>query len=106
MRWRTLHRWPGGKRTRFRNDSNISDGAWRSAGMPGAQASKNALAHAVFFTRLGELRDRSFENQHDRASGLNLVVAAIILWNTVYVWRQDARLERDEFRGLLPQSVP
>jgi TnpA family transposase len=53
--------------------------------MPGAQASKNALAHAVFFTRLGELRDRSFENQHGRASGLNLVVAAIILWNTVYV---------------------
>jgi TnpA family transposase len=74
--------------------------------MSGAQASRNALAHAVFFTRLGELRDRSFENQHDRASGLNLVVAAIILWNTVYVWRQDARLERDEFRGLLPQSVP
>ena len=33
---------------------------------------KNALAHAVFFNRLGELRDRSFENQRYRASGLNL----------------------------------
>src|SRR6516164_10838094 len=32
---------------------------------------------------LGELRDRSFEAQRHRASGLNLVVAAIILWNTV-----------------------
>jgi TnpA family transposase len=33
----------------------------------------------VFFHRLGELRDRSFENQIYRASGLNLLVAAIIL---------------------------
>jgi TnpA family transposase len=48
---------------------------------------KNALARAVFFNRLGEMRDRSFENQRYRASGLNLVVAAIILWNTVYLER-------------------
>ena len=48
---------------------------------------KNALARAVFFHRLGELRDRSFENQRYRASGLNLVIAAIILWNTVYLGR-------------------
>jgi hypothetical protein len=37
---------------------------------------RNALARAVLFYRLGELRDRSFENQRYRASGLNLVVAA------------------------------
>jgi len=48
---------------------------------------KNALARAVFFNRLGELRDRTFENQRYRASGLNLVVAAIVLWNTVYLKR-------------------
>ena len=42
---------------------------------------------AVFFNRLGELRDRSFENQRYRASGLTLVVAAIVLWNTVYLER-------------------
>jgi TnpA family transposase len=48
---------------------------------------KNALARAVFFNRLGEMRDRSFENQRYRASGLTLVVAAIILWNTVYLSR-------------------
>ena len=48
---------------------------------------KNALARAVFLNRLGEIRDRSFENQRYRASGLNLVVAAIILWNTVYLER-------------------
>jgi glutamate decarboxylase len=39
-----------------------------------------ALARVVFFNRLGEIRDRSFENQRYRASGLNLVVAAIALW--------------------------
>jgi TnpA family transposase len=48
---------------------------------------KNALARAVFLNRLGELRDRSFENQRYRASGLNLVTAAIVLWNTVYLGR-------------------
>jgi len=48
---------------------------------------RNALARAVFFNRLGEMRDRSFENQRYRASGLNLVTAAIVLWNTVYLER-------------------
>ena len=48
---------------------------------------KNALARAVFFNRLGEMRDPSFGNQRDWASGLTLVVAAIILWNTVYLSR-------------------
>ena len=48
---------------------------------------QNALRRAVFFNRLGEIRDRSYENQRHRASGLNLLVAAIILWNTVYLQR-------------------
>ena len=48
---------------------------------------RHALNRAVFFNRLGELRDRSFENQRYRASGLTLVVAAIVLWNTVYLER-------------------
>ena len=48
---------------------------------------RNALARAVFFYRLGEIRDRSFEQQRYRASGLNLVTAAIVLWNTVYLER-------------------
>lgn len=55
-----------------------------NAGLNKGEA-KNALARAVFFNRLGEMRDRSFEHQRHRASGLNLVVAAIILWNTVYL---------------------
>ena len=47
--------------------------------------SRNQLAQAVFFHRLGEIRDRSFENQAHRASGLNLLVSAIITWNTRYL---------------------
>ena len=42
-----------------------------NAGLNKGEA-RNALARAVFFHRLGELRDRSFENQAFRASGLNL----------------------------------
>lgn len=48
---------------------------------------QNALRRAVFFNRLGEIRDRSYENQRHRASGLNLLVAALILWNTRYLQR-------------------
>ncbi|HME83800.1 MAG TPA: Tn3 family transposase [Roseiarcus sp.] len=57
-----------------------------NAGLNKGEA-RNALARAVFFHRLGEVRDRTIENQRYRASGLNLAVAAIILWNTVYLRR-------------------
>ena len=57
-----------------------------NAGLNKGEA-RNALARAVFFNRLGEMRDRNFENQRYRASGLNLVTAAIALWNTVYLDR-------------------
>lgn len=33
---------------------------------------RNALVRVIFFCRLGELRDRTFEKQAYRASGLNL----------------------------------
>ena len=56
----------------------------------------NALARAVCFNRLGEIRDRSFENQRHRASGLNLLVAAITLWNTVYLERAAELLASQE----------
>lgn len=109
-----------------------------NAGLNKGEA-RNALARAVFFNRLGEMRDRSFENQCYRASGLNLVVAAIVLWNTVYleraivalknhgqqvddrllqhlsplawehinlngdyVWKQNRRVEKGQFRALRP----
>lgn len=47
--------------------------------------SRNSLARAVFIRRLGEIRDRTYENQQHRASGLNLLVTAITLWNTRYL---------------------
>ena len=53
---------------------------------------RNALARAVFFNRLGEIRDRGFEQQRYRASGLNLLTAAIVLWNTVYLERAENAL--------------
>ncbi len=49
--------------------------------------SRNALARAVFFNRLGEIRDRSYQQQAYRAGGLALVTSAIVLWNTVYMER-------------------
>jgi len=55
-----------------------------NAGLNKGEA-RNALARAIFFYRLGEMRDRSFESQAYRASGLNLLIAAIILWNTRYL---------------------
>jgi TnpA family transposase len=56
---------------------------------------RNALARALFFNRLGELRDRRFENQVFRASGLTLLVAAIILWNSRYFTAVFDNLRRD-----------
>jgi TnpA family transposase len=56
---------------------------------------RNALARAVCHYQLGEIRDRSYEDQQYRASGLNLVVAAIILWNTVYLAEAVEQLRRD-----------
>lgn len=47
----------------------------------------HALKRAVAFHRSGEVRDRTFEAQSHRASGLNLVVAAISAWNAVYLGR-------------------
>jgi TnpA family transposase len=41
----------------------------------------------VLFNRLGEIKDRCFEQQRYRASDLNLVTSAIVLWNMVYLER-------------------
>jgi TnpA family transposase len=44
----------------------------------------NHLRKAVFFNRLGQIRDRAHESQLHRARGLNLLVAAIVPWNSRY----------------------
>jgi TnpA family transposase len=70
---------------------------------------KNSLARAVLLNRLGEIRDRSFENQRYRASGLNLVVSPIVLWNTTYLERAVQALRdsgKDVNDRLLPHLSP
>ena len=70
---------------------------------------RNALGRVVFFNRLGELRDRSYENQRYRASGLNLLTAAIILWNTVYLDKAVQELREQGApvnEGLVPHVAP
>lgn len=58
---------------------------------------RNTLARAVCIHRLGRFRDRSLESQTVRASALNLVTAAVVLWNTVYLGRAiDALRARGE----------
>ena len=67
----------------------LSDPALRQrshAGLNKGEAS-NSLRRAVFFHRQGEFRDRTFENQSFRASGLSLLTAAIVYWNTIYLDR-------------------
>ncbi len=79
-----------------------------NAGLNKGEA-RNALARAVFFNRLGEIRDRSFEQQSHRASGLNLVTAAIVLWNTVYLERATRALQHHRVgsdTSLFAVSIP
>ncbi len=56
---------------------------------------QNGLNRAVFIHRLGRIRDRDYERQRYRASGLTLVTAAITLWNTVHLWHIVQRLRND-----------
>jgi TnpA family transposase len=65
--------------------------------------SRNALARAVCFHRLGRLHDRTAQTQQHRASGLALVTAAIALWNTVYLGRA---LEAVRRRGDMIPDAP
>ena len=58
--------------------------------------SRNSLARAVFIHQLGQIRDRTYENQQHRASGLNFLVTAIILWNTQYLERAVTALRQTE----------
>lgn len=56
---------------------------------------RNALARAVFFYRQGRVQDRSHAQQQLRAQGLNLVVAAIVLWNTLELARAIEELRSE-----------
>ncbi|MDR2068027.1 MAG: Tn3 family transposase [Holosporaceae bacterium] len=69
----------------------------------------NSLARAVFFNRLGEIRDRTLHAQEHRMSGLNFLTAAIVLWNTVYIERavETLRQKGERFdENLLQYTSP
>ncbi len=55
---------------------------------------ENALKRAIFFHRAGRVRDQGLQAQSHRASALNLVAGAIVLWNTTYLQAAMRHLER------------
>jgi TnpA family transposase len=60
----------------------------------------HVLARLIFFGRQGRFGDRGYEAQLNRASALSLVINAIIVWYTEYLWLAAEELAR---RG---QPVP
>lgn len=70
---------------------------------------QNALKRAIFFHRIGRIRDHTLQAQSYRASALNLVAGAIVLWNTTYlqaVRTHLANLGRPVPPGLLQHLSP
>jgi TnpA family transposase len=57
--------------------------------------SLHSLARKVFFGSLGEVRDRTYEDQLNAASSLNLLLAAIVCWNTVHLQACIKKLRAD-----------
>ena len=56
---------------------------------------RHALAQAIYTFRQGRIVDRSHEAQQYRASGLNLVIAAIAYWNSTYMADAAAHLRSE-----------
>jgi hypothetical protein len=77
-----------------------------NAGLNKGEA-RNALARAIF-SRFGEMRDRSFESQVYRASGLNLLIAAIISSScgTRYLQAAFVELQRAGFPTIITHLAP
>jgi TnpA family transposase len=57
--------------------------------------SLNSLSRKVFFGSLGEMRERTYEEQLNTASSLNLLLAAIVVWNTVHLQACVRKLRAD-----------
>jgi TnpA family transposase len=57
--------------------------------------SLNALARKLFYGGQGEMRDRTYEEQLNAASSLNLLLAVIVVWNTVHMQACLRRLKAD-----------
>jgi len=68
----------------------------------------NALARAVFFARRGEFHERDIQDQLQRASSLNILMNAIVVWNAVYLDKAVGYLrDRNELKeGMLSYVSP
>ena len=55
---------------------------------------RHSLARAVFAHSQGRIHDRSRTAQQERVMALNLVIAAIIYWNTTYMDKSATHLQR------------
>ena len=60
---------------------------------------RHTLAKAVFAHSQGRIYDRSDAAQQKRAMALNMVIAAIMFWNTHYMDKASAHLAR---QGQIP----
>ncbi|WP_280806727.1 Tn3 family transposase [Mesorhizobium sp. LNJC394B00] len=60
-----------------------------------SQARRPRRHRAWEFIPWCELRDRTFERQFHRASGLNLLINVIVYWNTLYLEPAFADLNRN-----------
>ena len=57
---------------------------------------RHALARAVFAHSQGRVHDRSHDAQQKRVMALNLVIAAIVYWNTSYIEKAANHLRREQ----------
>ena len=70
---------------------------------------RHSLARAVFAHSQGRIHDRSDAAQQKRAMALNLVIAAITFWNTIYMDKAAGHLAKSSplyDPALLPHTSP
>jgi hypothetical protein len=60
---------------------------------------RHSLAQVICTFKQGRIADRGAEAQQFRASGLNLVIAAIVFWNSTYIADAVAHRRRQESRS-------
>lgn len=62
------------------------------AGLSKSEA-RHSLTSAIFAHAQGRVHDRTRDGQQQRAAALNLVIAAIIFWNTTYIAKAAKHLK-------------
>jgi TnpA family transposase len=65
----------------------------------------NSLARALFFGRRGVMRNRAFEDQMHRTSCLVVLIAAIAVWNTVYLAKALETYQTMQGKTIDPQLL-